>query len=425
MNKYLQLIKEDYTYIFYLLVVFAIPITFKFQPVVMALWVLIGILSIKRMDIQDYQNYLLLFFPVMYFLIHAIGITYSDDVSAGFSNLEAKLAILFIPLVSLFLSKKIKINYMLILKVFVLANLVASIICLLHAALNTIEINEEGKIILEFSAWPTDIKGFSFFELVNMRYNKFSYGFLSFIHHPTYFSLYILFSIVTLVYLVRKESRYKVLYVLCIAYFAVFIWLLASRAAYISFMVIAGFYFIRMGIKYNLKWMILGFVLLIAISSVIVLTNTQIKKNIKEAVHISSDEELTKNSDIRLWIWKASLEIWNENVLFGVGIGDADSYYTQKYQEYNLKEAVDKEYNAHNQFFDEGVKLGLLGMLVLAAWFIYTLYYSYKNNNFLLFYFILIFVINFMFEVLLNRIAAVSFFAVFYSLLVARSIKKN
>ena len=423
MKRFTELIKENYYYIFYILIVFAIPLSFKFQPAIMALWVLLGIISIHRIKVQDYRNYILLLFPVVYYVIHAIGVIYSENVDAGFSDLEVKLSILFIPLASLFLSEKIKINYLNILKVFVLANIVASMICLVNAFIHTVEMNEAGRIIFEFSAWPDSTKGYSFFQLVNARFNKFSYGFLSFIHHPSYFSIYILFSIVILIYLMRKERRYKFIYLSFIIYFTIFLWLLASRAAYITYILILGVYFIRMGLKYNLKWILLGTLFLALISSVVIFSNKQIRTNISDAIKISTNEELTEDSDMRFWLWKASMEIWNENILFGVGTGDADSFYRDKYEKLNLQEAFNKEYNAHNQFLDEGVKQGLLGVLVLASWFIYTLYISYKNRNFLLFYFALIFIINCMFEVLFNRIAAISFFAIFYSFLVSLSIK--
>ncbi|MCD4834392.1 MAG: O-antigen ligase family protein, partial [Bacteroidales bacterium] len=103
--------------------------------------------------------------------------------------------------------------------------------------------------------------------------------------------------------------------------------------------------------------------------------------------------------------------------LFGVGTGDIDEVMKKKYQDYDLTEAQEHNFNAHNQYLDVAVKLGLVGLVLIFGWIITILVIAIRRKQFLFFYFGLILFINFFFEAMLNTIAGVSFVVFFYSLL--------
>lgn len=130
-------------YIF-LLVSLTLPLTKEYLPYVTFLWVLSGIITIRNIDKEYYKDQILLIFPFLFYLAHIIGVIYSSDFKSGLFDLEVKLSILFIPLIAIFITEKVRINYRLVLKLFVFGNFLASIICLFLALNNSIQINDIG-----------------------------------------------------------------------------------------------------------------------------------------------------------------------------------------------------------------------------------------------------------------------------------------
>ena len=419
MKEKLFYIKNNYQYLIFLLVAFCLPITFQYQPLLVGILGLSGILAIRKSNFNASALNLLLLFPLLYFVLQLLGILYSNDTREAWVNIETKIAIVFISILTLFLTKNVKLKIEAILKIFVWANLLASLICLFFALKNSISFDDLGNIVIEISDYSNR---YSFFQLINMRQGNFSYTFLSSIHHPAYFSMYIIFSIVILLYLINQnKTKYKY-YIFMILYFIAFIYLLASRAGYITLVVIFFIHFI-----YRLKQgasriiIVSTFVVLVIGLTFFVSFNRRIHKNIIEIENIAlGNFTLNKKSDIRLWLWKAGLETIKENP-WGIGTGDAKKVLDKKYETYNLKKLQGKHLNSHNQFIDEGVKLGYMGIIFMFSWMFYALYYATRRKNYLFFNFILILFINMFFEVILVRIAGVSFFVLFYSLLLIKN----
>jgi len=75
----------------------------------------------------------------------------------------------------------------------------------------------------------------------------------------------------------------------------------------------------------------------------------------------------------------------------------------------NLK----RHYNAHNQYIDTFVALGLPGLLVLLALLLWPFIYAIKKGHYLLLSLVLILLVSLFFESMINRQAGVMFFAFF------------
>ncbi|MCB2195287.1 MAG: O-antigen ligase family protein [Bacteroidetes bacterium] len=413
-------IRNNFQYYALIVVAFFIPFTKEYLPYAMALWVLTGILSIRKIYKDRFQHTILLLFPFLFYLLHVFGLIYTTNVNNGLFDLEVKLSIFLVPLISLFISHRSKIKIVTVLKVFVLANLLVSILCLILAFQNSIQLIDSGKLLFEPSVWKVT-RDLSFLQLIFGRHSWFSYSFLSFVHHPSYFSAYILFVIYILIDLIRaKNEKWSKWYYALIIYFSVFLVLLGSRAAYMTYLLVLIIFFIKQIVKYKkIRILLVGFVSVFFLL-LVVFSNNKIRRNIQQTITITNTKSLNEDSDIRLWLWKFSFEIFEDNFWFGVGTGDIDDALHQKYIENSIKVAEEHNYNAHNQYFDTAIKLGVFGLIVLLLWIIYTLYITAKRKQFLFFYFMLIFAVNFMFEVMLNSIAGVGFFAFFYSLLYAK-----
>ncbi|HKL07779.1 MAG TPA: O-antigen ligase family protein [Bacteroidales bacterium] len=423
MKKIIFFIKQNFQFFIFLLVAFFMPITKDFLPLLMFLWVISGLLTIRKIRFNYSKlQWLLLFMPGIFYLIHVMGMIHTSDLQNGWFDLEVKLSFLFAPVVLLFLTDKVKRNFGLIVKAFVLGNIIALAIYLFYALDQSIIYNEAGKLVFE-PAYLISKQNMSFFELINQRYSHFSYSSFSFIHHPSYFSMYVLFTICIIVYFFRRyKNRISVSAILVFSvvliFLSIMIWFLGSRAGYLALIVLfLGFIILYMlkSQRYllSLGLVITGFLVLI------VFMNPRLKKNIHEIItQVENQHELTTESDIRLWLWKSGVEVFQENYLWGVGIGDINNEMIEKYRQYNLSVALRKNYNLHNQYLESALGLGVGGLLILFLWFLLLLIYAINTKDFLLFFFTLIVYINFMFESMLNSIAGVSFFTFFYVLLI-------
>lgn len=413
-------IKNNFQYYAFLVVSFSIPFTKEYLPYSMALWVLTGLLSIRKITKDRFQHMLLLIFPFLFYVLHVFGLIYTSNTGNGLFDLEVKLSILLIPFVVLFITNQAKIKINNVLKIFVLANLLISIFCLIVAFQNSIQVTDSEGILFEPSVWKVT-KNLSFLQLIFGRHSWFSYSFLSIVHHPGYFSVYVLFVIYILIDLIRQgNKKWERWYYALIVYFSMFLILLGSRAAYITYLLVLIIFFIKQIITYKkVRVLLLGFIS-VCFLLIVLFSSNKFHKNIQETIAITNTKSIDKSSDIRLWLWKSGLEVLQDNLWFGVGTGDVDDALHQKYVENNIELAKEHNYNAHNQYFDTALKLGMVGLTLLMFWIVYTLYITAKRTQFLFFYFMLIFATNFMFEVMLNSIAGVSFFAFFYSLLYAK-----
>ncbi len=423
-----KFIKNDFQFYIFLLVAFFMPLTKEYLPYLMFLWVFSGVIVIRKVEFNlTLIQWFLIMMPAIFYLFHVIGMIHTSDFQNGLFDLEIKLSFLFAPVVILFLTDKVKNNFRPILKSFILGNIVALLICSFYAFDHSLITNEAGELVFEPSYWSSE-RDLNFFQLIHKRYSHFSYGFLSFIHYPSYFSMYVLFILCMVIYLYRKYDNRRtvksiLVFSLIIIFLSIMIWFLGSRAGFLSLIAV----FVGIGIVLLLKtqrylvslgFIIGGFVLLSYFMS------PQLKDNIQEVVNqVENQQELTSESDIRLWLWKSGIEVLKENYLWGVGTGDIKIEMKEKYHQYNLPLAEEKNYNLHNQYLDSAVSLGLIGLLILSFWIVLMFIYAIKTKDFLLFFFTLIVSIQFMFESMLNSIAGISFILFFYSLLILRKTK--
>lgn len=412
-----RFLREDAQFYIFLIIALFIPVTKSYLPLLMFLWVLFSIVPARKISLHDYRNKVLIFLPLVFYLLHVVGLIYSDNMASGLFDLEVKLSIVIIPVGILFMTKRVHLNLKLILKVFVMGNIIASIACLTHAYFDSIQVNELGQKVYEFSVWPDRTKGYSFFKLIQIGYSRFSDVYLSYIHHPSYYSMYILFSIVVLIEWIR-EKKNVILNSFIILYFSVFLVLLGSRAVAINALVVFVFY-ILLYILRTRKYVVGIGILLIGLTVTTFITSqTRLGHNIKETISILEDkEDLNPKSDIRLWLWKSGVEIFKDNVVLGVGTGDINDELHKKYTEYGLQGAYDSNLNVHNQYLDIAIKFGSIGLLIFAGWMVLSIYYAYKEKQDLFFYFMIIVSVNFLFESMLNTIAGVAFLAFWYGIL--------
>jgi len=119
----------------------------------------------------------------------------------------------------------------------------------------------------------------------------------------------------------------------------------------------------------------------------------------------------------RLEFWKASWGIMKSHWLTGVGTGDMNEAFQMQYEKMHSKLAKDQRWRSHNQFLSIFVGFGVFGFL----WFLFAILYSplvmRKFNDFFFLIFFIIVMLSMIPEDTIESQAGVTFFALFYSLL--------
>ncbi len=381
-----------------LVLVFSMPFYKQIIPKIIFLWILTWLLEGNfKQKFSSGKNKILLFIIVFFYLFHILGLLYSANLKSSFFDLEVKLSLLIIPILlyasnNLYYEKRNLILYS-----FVFGNFIAAIICVMIVIVNRM--------------------------FYNNNYD-FQYQSLSFFMHPSYFAMYLVFSIIIIAnFIFKKTSTKKIIIVInyfMILFFLYIIFLLSSRSGIISgFVTITTFSLIFLTKKVNTFYKI-SFVLIAVLFIFLTFKyNGRVNYGIKQLkeTSLNSGNQSIKTSNDRLLIWMSTLKIIKNNFWIGVGNGDVKEELTVVYKDKGLDEAITSKLNVHNQFIETFVAQGIIGFVLLVLIFLIPFIIAIKEKNNILLLFIITIGINFLFESMLNTQAGVVFFTFFYSYL--------
>lgn len=120
---------------------------------------------------------------------------------------------------------------------------------------------------------------------------------------------------------------------------------------------------------------------------------------------------------MRTQIYRASLQLAEENWLWGVGCGDVMDELKNYYESHQLQIPAQRTYNPHNQFIQTSISNGIIGLLLLGTLFAGGIWIGIQQQNPLLVAFLIICTFQFLFESMLERQNGIYFFCFIYLLL--------
>lgn len=333
----------------------------------------------------------LIFF--LFYLLHCIGLAHTKNIDNAFFDLEIKLSLIVLPIISICLplidNKSLKVSF----KAYVIGCGLGVIVGAINA------------ISLYFEHNSTDYLYSSYF---------------SFFIPSNYYGIYLLTGILMILFLIKdttkKSSTY--IYLLLILLLTTGLILTTSRAAFLSGVLLLIIYILRNAINdYSTRKLLLSVGILILIFSTLYYAPlTPIKRfsNIITELRVNNENTTNKSASLRFHIWKSSWDVIKGNWIIGVGTGDVKAELKRKYQEKNIIQAKERSYNAHNQFFQSWISIGISGLLCLVSIFLLVFYQSYIRSNIWLFIFLFPWFIFMLTESILERQYGVILFSLLY-----------
>jgi O-antigen ligase len=342
---------------------------------------------------------------VLFFLMYLAALLYSTDIDSANRVLQNKVSFFIFPffLPIIFSSNKEKnFSY---LKTFALSGFVYVLLSLIRATYLYVC---EGSLNHFFT-----------------QYFYFRFHDSQIILHPTYGSVYfnLLFFVVCIFLIVntqlfKNKNKDKLLAIGITSLF--FIVLSLSKLGFLMFLInvviLLIFYAI---VKNKVKKSIIVFLSFIIITGGLVYT-TPLKIRFEQAYHEmfygnQNPDDHYMSTGTRIWTWKITNEVINENGFWGIGTGDFKNELEQKFRE---KKMIDfYGYDSHQQYLQTTATIGYLGLLFLILMFTLIMVRAVKTKNSLLFFLSLMYMFWGFTESMFERQSGVLFFIFFVFLI--------
>jgi hypothetical protein len=346
----------------------------------------------------------------------------SELLSGGdWSSLEKRLILVAIPLAILagknFDTKNIKAKAS---RSYVAGTLLACVICLARAVIRSFSyVDGEWR----FNAKVVEGTEYDFLTSSVMGGNYFFTDEFSFMHHTTYFGIFILFAQYLLfeIYTERTRSRTStLLYGLANIFFSAAIFLLSSKAVILTFILLSLWILLR--IRMLLRTKILILTLFFVVGAAFALFNPRLRileQSLRNGIAINPTAAY--GHDLRLLSWDASLTIIRESLPWGVGEANKLTALLDVYHKKGYITPEAQKHNSHNQYLDFLIGGGIIGLSLFLGGMVHVGWCSILKRNVTLQVFLFIFLFNAMFENLLSRHSGILFFSIFLGLLTLRN----
>jgi O-antigen ligase len=238
--------------------------------------------------------------------------------------------------------------------------------------------------------------------------------------HPTYFSIYLIFSLYTLIYFWFEKHGLNSLIKrlgasISIIIFLTTLFLLISRLPLISFCltILAGVlyaFYRRQRLLIGLASISLALCLIFGILWNIPSIRYRFQETI-QAQYAPPTGLNTTSTNLRVAFLHCSKEVLSQFWLFGVGTGDVQDHLNSCYQSNGYSEVLYTDrYNAHNQYIQTWLGLGIPGLTSLLTVLFFSFSHAFKNDNYLHTSFLILFVFCFLTESILESNKGIVFF---------------
>jgi O-antigen ligase len=383
------------------LIIFLFPIyvnlTFIFIDLWVMLWVAEG--NFKRSLSVWFKNKYVIF-SACFFLLHIIGFLHSSNKPLANFEIHLKYTVFIFPFL---LAAEGPLDFSkqkIIIKSFIAGCIINGMVCIIHAL------------------WRYFTSGLF----------KFQYILFAWYSHPSYLCMYMDTALVLAFYLlINKSSELskgeKKFLFFSILFLEFIIILLQSKTGLIITFATLCIFFVRYArVRGNRKkaiYLVSATIIIFSACYTFILDPSQ--SRMTNAIHVllggKMTPQSTESTQVRYYVWKAAFQAAQKSNFIGVGAGSTEDALLQQYSEDGLSGAVGEKLNAHNEYLEYAVTLGIPGLLGLLAYLLVPLLTGLKQHRTVLVFFISIIAINFITESVLERLEGTLFYGLFNSLL--------
>jgi hypothetical protein len=409
---------------------FSLPFGRPITTPIIIVWALFSIMEIikgqwDRFTFADFfqKPFIFLTLPIGFYMVSILGLLYTSDRHQGFFELEKKISLLAFPLLFFFFRKRDQTNQ----RHAILTGYLWGIVSCCFTSISIGFYNStklvEGKI--KFRTAVNDAvfeRGDSFFEQVTQGGNYFFGDFISPFMHPSYYGMYLSFALFVAFWVAGYKRKWATLGILLL----ILTVLLFSDAKGPLISLCCTIIFITPFFLKSSKvsWGIFA----IALAAIIVLLSLSPRtKLMVQDLHktiAGVNYNSTESTALRIIVWRAASEVILENWMLGVGTGDGELAITDRTKLSN-RLAHEIKLNAHNEYLEAFMTLGLAGFSLLCTMLVWPYIHSYNRRQWIFMAFLMIVFFNMLFESLLQTFQGVVFFSFFYSLQVVGLANQN
>jgi len=377
---------------------FMLPVYKKIIPlIIVLLFVVVLYYTIRKKTFRSFRLTTASAASIALYLLYAVGLLYTENMKAGLFDMQVKMSFLAFPVLFAVAAPFFKAGFRArIEQVFIAGVLFSSLLSLTMSAIRYAE--------------SRDIQEFF--------YIHFSRQF-----HPSYFAMYVNVALLLLMNSIFKQwhtlnkTKTALLAVLC-AFFILVVFLTNSKAGIIvSLISMLLFLLIKVFSIRNKRAGIIALVSFIGLAAMIWALVPGVKSRFQDAfISLTAFEKHQSNnpgegSAQRIVIWKCSLQAIQDNPVIGTGTGDVHETLDKKFTEYGFHYGVKLHRNAHSQYYQTAIALGIIGLLILLFMFFSLLIHGIRNKEAVIVLITLVFLLHFFVESMLETQAGTVFIA--------------
>ncbi|WP_139854197.1 O-antigen ligase family protein [Aequorivita sinensis] len=388
MKRFILSKQELITFILVLIVCVTLPVKNNINSLSMILlgaFAAIVLIFKKQFDFKILRRFIPL---ILFYIVCLISVFYSENQDLALKMIGRLVPFLTLPIIFSILPPLKKERYPSLMKFFI-GSMV--IVCMFSHTLVLIKLLNNND---------------SLYNIFNSHYSYLSLSEDTIGMHSTYYAYLIILAVMFVVHFLFSERRwkYRILYFLLLGYFTFFVFHLSARlpiaVLFLFYNIALVYYFVKQ--KKVLKGVL--FLLLLYIITSLVIYNVRITRyRFQQLVGFTySDGTHYDDGKDKIFQWKAGASA-NKNVLFGNGIGDANQSIFDSYNNSGLHTYAERKYNAHNQYIQTFVGMGVIGLITLLFIFFYYLRLFYQQKHLIGFTFLLLTTILYLTESYLER----------------------
>jgi len=383
---------------------FMLPVYKKIVPlIIVLLFVVVLYYTIRKKTFRSFRLTTASAASIALYLLYAVGLLYTSNMKAGLFDMQVKMSFLAFPVLFALATPFFKPGFRARIEQVFIAGVF--FISLLLLTLSTIRF-----------AHSLDFKEFFY-----IHFSRF--------FHPSYFAMYVNVALLLLMNIIAqqwkslKKTHVSLLVLICV-FFLLVVFLTNSKAGIIvSLISMLLFLLIKVFSIRNKKAGIIALVSFIGLAIMIWALVPGVKSRFQDAyISLTAFEKHQSNnpgegSAQRIVIWKCSLQAVQDNPVIGTGTGDVHEILDKKFTEYGFHYGVKLHRNAHSQYYQTAIALGIIGFLMLLFMFFSLLIQGIRNKEAVIVLITLVFLLHFFVESMLETQAGTVFIAFMVSFL--------